>query len=121
MIFESDVLENVKLSVEEVDCGFKMGSDTIGCVVICLSNDETSLIIQNFIINDAFPMPVNLHDRHICAVFGTIDGILERLPSVTVELSESPTRDGSKSHTCIDILMYITPSIQTFVYHNFIV
>ena len=117
MIFESDVLENVKLSVEEVDCGFKTGSDTIGCVVICLSSDDTSLIIQNFSINDAFPMPVDLHARPICAVFGTIDGILERHPSVTVELSGSPNRDGSKSHTCTDIFIYITPSIQTFVDH----
>ena len=107
----------MKLSVEEVDCGFKMGSDTIGCVVICLSNDDTSLKIHIFSSNDAFPMPANLHANLTCAVFGTIDGILERHPSVTVELSESPKSDGSKSHTCTDILTYITPSIQTSIYH----
>ena len=111
MIFESDVLENVKLSVKEVDCGFKTGGDSIGCVVICLSNDDTSLIIQNFSSKDAFPMPANLSDRLTCAVFGSIDGILEKHPSVTVELSESPSGDGSKSHTCTYVHTFIHPDI----------
>ena len=120
MILESDVLDNVKLSVGEVDCDFKMGSDSIGCVVICFSNDDTSLIIQNFSSKDAFPMPVNLRDRLICAVFGSVDGILEKHPSLIVELSESPNRDGGKSHTHTQniIYTYVRTSIHPDIYES---